>query len=225
MFLFVSGCMACQYMPFSIAVWTFVAHHECVKAQLRRRIVCRFDKVFGMFITQDGKIRRMDLIITPHEEYPFCLLGWTGSKQYLRFLRQHAGNCNMYLNSHRQELDRMIQHACPLHLLQVATGCALTRTLVCSELAVCRELQQLLQLPADDIWWHHSCIREDVQCKLRSAVIKPVHFWLYDRHTFESFRFLDYLCCAAKLSRQDPAYTAISWCCLWDNTTFRDMPH
>ncbi|KAL3160377.1 hypothetical protein ABBQ32_010704 [Trebouxia sp. C0010 RCD-2024] len=63
--------------------------------------VDRFDKVFGMFITQDGKIRRMDLIITPHEEYPFCLLGWTGSKQYLRFLRQHAGNCNMYLNSHR----------------------------------------------------------------------------------------------------------------------------
>lgn len=43
----------------------------------------------------------MDLIITPWEEYPFCLLGWTGSKQYLRFLRQHAGNCKMYLNSHR----------------------------------------------------------------------------------------------------------------------------
>ncbi len=62
----------------------------------------RFDKVFGMFMTKSGKVRRMDLIITPLEEYPFCLLGWTGSKQYLRFLRQHAGNCNMYLNSHRQ---------------------------------------------------------------------------------------------------------------------------
>ncbi|DBB06978.1 hypothetical protein WJX77_001835 [Trebouxia sp. C0004] len=63
--------------------------------------VDRFDKVFAMFMTKSGKVRRMDLIITPPEEYPFCLLGWTGSKQYLRFLRQHAGNCNMYLNSHR----------------------------------------------------------------------------------------------------------------------------
>ncbi|KAL3151184.1 hypothetical protein ABBQ38_013039 [Trebouxia sp. C0009 RCD-2024] len=78
----------------------------------------RFDKVFGMFTTQDGKIRCMDLIITPREEYPFCLLGWTGSKQYLRFLRQHAGNCNMYLNSYRQKLDRLTQHAHPLHLLE-----------------------------------------------------------------------------------------------------------
>ena len=68
---------------------------------------CRFDKVFGMFLTQTGKVRRMDLIITPYEEYPFCLLGWTGSKQYLRFLRQHAGNCNMYLNSHRHERSKL----------------------------------------------------------------------------------------------------------------------
>lgn len=59
-----------------------------------------------MFVSQSGKVRRMDLIICPFEEYPFCLLGWTGSKQYLRFLRQHAGNCNMYLNSHRQECSK-----------------------------------------------------------------------------------------------------------------------
>ena len=65
--------------------------------------LCRFDKLFGMFSTKTGKVRRMDLIITPHEEFAFCLLGWTGSKQYLRFLRQHAGNSNMYLNSHRQD--------------------------------------------------------------------------------------------------------------------------
>ena len=34
-------------------------------------------------------------------ELPFCLLGWTGSKQYERFLRQHAADCGMKLNSHR----------------------------------------------------------------------------------------------------------------------------
>lgn len=74
--------------------------------------ILRFDKVFGMFMTKSGNVRRMDLIITPHEEYPFCLLGWTGSKQYLRFLRQHAGNCNMYLNSHRQAHDSHAADMC-----------------------------------------------------------------------------------------------------------------
>ena len=72
----------------------------------------RFDKVFGMFMTKNGKVRRMDLIITPLEEYPFCLLGWTGSKQYLRFLRQHAGNCGMYLNSHRQAQESHAADIC-----------------------------------------------------------------------------------------------------------------
>ena len=84
--------------------------------------LCRFDKVFGMFVSQSGKVRRMDLIITPHEEYPFCLLGWTGSKQYLRFLRQHAGNCHMYLNSHRQACNK---RTCLLRLSSCAgTGSA-----------------------------------------------------------------------------------------------------
>lgn len=69
-------------------------------------------------MTETGKVRRLDLIITPHEEYPFCLLGWTGSKQYLRFLRQHAGNCNMYLNSHRLE-TKVVSHSWPSNFLEL----------------------------------------------------------------------------------------------------------
>ena len=88
-----------------------------------------------MFVSQSGKVRRMDLIITPHEEYPFCLLGWTGSKQYLRFLRQHAGNCNMYLNSHRQACSK---HACLLTvLIYAAAGSADTQLTLMS----CRQAE------------------------------------------------------------------------------------
>ena len=43
---------------------------------------CRFDKVFGMFKTKAGKWRRLDVIMTPFGQYPFCLLGWTGSRQW-----------------------------------------------------------------------------------------------------------------------------------------------
>jgi hypothetical protein len=63
--------------------------------------VCRFDHIFGNFRTAAGKVRRMDIIIAPAEEQPFCVLGWTGSRQYLRFLRQHAVDLRMHLNSHR----------------------------------------------------------------------------------------------------------------------------
>ena len=47
-------------------------------------------------------MRRIDIIIAPAEECAFCVLGWTGSRQYLRFLRQHAVDLGMALNSHRQ---------------------------------------------------------------------------------------------------------------------------
>ena len=39
------------------------------------------------------------------------MLGWTGSRQYLRFLRQHAVDLGMNLNSHRQGLHRLAQIA------------------------------------------------------------------------------------------------------------------
>ena len=47
-------------------------------------------------------MRRIDIIIAPAEECAFCVLGWTGSRQYLRFLRQHAVDLGMALNSHRR---------------------------------------------------------------------------------------------------------------------------
>ncbi|KAK9805473.1 hypothetical protein WJX72_000290 [[Myrmecia] bisecta] len=64
-------------------------------------IVDRFDHIFGNFLTSKGKVRRMDLIIAPAEEEAFCILGWTGSRQWLRYLRLYASQRGMYLNSHR----------------------------------------------------------------------------------------------------------------------------
>jgi len=34
--------------------------------------------------------RRVDIVVAPPEQWAFALLGWTGSKQYNRFLRQYA---------------------------------------------------------------------------------------------------------------------------------------
>ena len=62
---------------------------------------CRYDKLLGMYITRGGTVRRMDIILAPPEELQMCLIAWTGSKQYLRFLRQHAINRGMSLSAHR----------------------------------------------------------------------------------------------------------------------------
>lgn len=61
----------------------------------------RFDRLLGTFVTEAGKLRRIDLIFVPWDQWAFALLGWTGSQQYLRFLRKHVDNCGMRLNSHR----------------------------------------------------------------------------------------------------------------------------
>ena len=68
---------------------------SCVRAP------CRFDHIFGNFRTAAGRVRRLDVIIAPHDEAAFCVLGWSGSRQYLRFLRQYAVDLGMHLNSHR----------------------------------------------------------------------------------------------------------------------------
>ena len=60
----------------------------------------RYDHIYGIYLNSEGKKRRMDLILVPWSYWPYALVGWTGSKQYLRFMRQHAGNCGMFLNSH-----------------------------------------------------------------------------------------------------------------------------
>ena len=72
-----------------------------VSSVLTQGCMRRYDHLLGMYITEGGKVRRLDLIFTIPAELPFCLLGWTGSKQYERFLRQHAADCGMKLNSHR----------------------------------------------------------------------------------------------------------------------------
>lgn len=63
---------------------------------------CRFDHLFGMFKTKEGKARRLDLIFVPPEELGFGTLGWIGGKQFLRFMRAYADSeRGMHLNSHR----------------------------------------------------------------------------------------------------------------------------
>lgn len=60
----------------------------------------RFDHIYGMFRSATGKVRRMDVIIAPADEFGFALLGWIGSRTFLRFQRQHAKDLGMFLNSH-----------------------------------------------------------------------------------------------------------------------------
>jgi hypothetical protein len=43
----------------------------------------------------------MDVILAPCEEFSFALVGWIGSRTYLRFMRAHAKDLGMFLNSHR----------------------------------------------------------------------------------------------------------------------------
>ncbi len=44
----------------------------------------RFDHIYGVFITSGGRRRRLDVILVPPQQWWFALVGWTGSKQYLR---------------------------------------------------------------------------------------------------------------------------------------------
>nr|XP_033803925.1 DNA-directed DNA/RNA polymerase mu isoform X2 [Geotrypetes seraphini] len=51
--------------------------------------------------SKDWKAVRVDLVVTPISQYPYALLGWTGSKHFERELRRFS--CNekkMVLNSH-----------------------------------------------------------------------------------------------------------------------------
>jgi hypothetical protein len=59
-----------------------------------------YDHLWCIFITPDGRRRRLDVMLVPPAMWVHALMGWTGSKQYLRFLRQHAGNLGLSWNSH-----------------------------------------------------------------------------------------------------------------------------
>ena len=63
---------------------------------------CRFDHIYGVYRTKARHYRRMDIVICPADEWAMALVGWIGSRQYLRFMRQHAKDLGMFLNSHRQ---------------------------------------------------------------------------------------------------------------------------
>ncbi|NP_001079251.1 DNA nucleotidylexotransferase [Xenopus laevis] len=50
---------------------------------------------------KNWKAVRLDLVITPYEQYPYALLGWTGSRQFERDLRRYATHeKRMMLDNH-----------------------------------------------------------------------------------------------------------------------------
>jgi hypothetical protein len=59
-----------------------------VPAYLPAYAADKHHKLFGLFITREGQHRRMDLIFAVPQSLPWGLLGWIGSKQYLRMLKQ-----------------------------------------------------------------------------------------------------------------------------------------
>ncbi|KAI3428493.1 hypothetical protein D9Q98_007318 [Chlorella vulgaris] len=61
----------------------------------------RFDHIYSIYRTTTGKCRRIDIICVPPEEFPFAVLGWTGSRTYLRLMRDYAKDRGLVLTSHR----------------------------------------------------------------------------------------------------------------------------
>ncbi|XP_035186286.1 DNA nucleotidylexotransferase isoform X5 [Oxyura jamaicensis] len=58
-------------------------------------------KKFDMAEVKDWKAIRVDLVITPFEQYAYALLGWTGSRQFGRDLRRYATHeRKMMLDNH-----------------------------------------------------------------------------------------------------------------------------
>ncbi|RKP19150.1 Nucleotidyltransferase [Rozella allomycis CSF55] len=61
-----------------------------------------FNKWYGVVKSPlTGKYRRLDLVMTTTKEYPFALLGWTGSKMFEKSIRRYAAEIkNCKLTSH-----------------------------------------------------------------------------------------------------------------------------
>eukprot|EP00198_Chlamydomonas_reinhardtii_P000551 XP_001689886.1 predicted protein [Chlamydomonas reinhardtii] len=54
----------------------------------------RYDHLWAVWVTGAGRRRRVDVVLVPYDSsWPYAVAGWTGSRQYLRFMRQHALNC------------------------------------------------------------------------------------------------------------------------------------
>ena len=59
------------------------------------------DKVFGLWRRDDGRLHRIDIIVNSFpDEWPFTLLGWTGSRLLNRMLRQRAKELGLFLSAH-----------------------------------------------------------------------------------------------------------------------------
>jgi hypothetical protein len=64
-------------------------------------VLVHLQHLFALFITAAGRLRRLDIIGVPNREFAFANIGWTGSKQYCRFLRRYVPDVlKMHLNSH-----------------------------------------------------------------------------------------------------------------------------
>mmetsp|Transcript_13360 Transcript_13360/g.22260 ORF Transcript_13360/g.22260 Transcript_13360/m.22260 type:complete len:242 (-) Transcript_13360:424-1149(-) len=59
-----------------------------------------FDRIFGVFRTTEGKMRRIDIIVVPYIEKAFALLGWTGSSLLNRNMRQYCRERGLFLCNH-----------------------------------------------------------------------------------------------------------------------------
>jgi DNA polymerase/3'-5' exonuclease PolX len=58
-------------------------------------------KWLGYVRLGDGRVRRLDLLLTPRAEYPFAVLYFTGSDKFNIAFRGHCGKLGYTLNEHR----------------------------------------------------------------------------------------------------------------------------
>lgn len=63
-------------------------HYADMYTTLQTHAADKHHKLFAIFITSERHHRRMDLIFVVPQALPWGLLGWIGSKQYLRMLKQ-----------------------------------------------------------------------------------------------------------------------------------------
>ena len=81
------------------------------------------DKVFGIWRSASTKRHhRIDIIVSSFpEEYPFVMLGWTGSRLLNRMMRQRAKDMGLFLSAHaliatpNTALDKVVAQSDPPH--------------------------------------------------------------------------------------------------------------
>ncbi|KAG0180918.1 hypothetical protein DFQ28_003895 [Apophysomyces sp. BC1034] len=76
-------------------------HNKKFGSGVHRRIMDGLDKCFAAFLQPSkGVLRQVDIIVVAPEEYATAILGWTGSRQFERSIRDYASKeKNMTVNS------------------------------------------------------------------------------------------------------------------------------